>query len=574
MLSKKKVSIAATVLVTATLLAVASQADAADVLLSRNKPATASSVEGSSYGPEKAVDGSATTRWSSAEGSDPQWIRIDLGIATAISRVKLVWEAAYGSAYRIETSLDGTAWTVLKSVTGANGGTDDHTGLAGNGRYVRMYGTQRATSYGYSLWELEVYGPGDTGGAVDYQAENATLSQAAVFTNHTGYTGTGFVDYTNVVGGYIQWTVTTTAAGPATLTFRYANGTTAGRPMDISVNGTVVASGLAFNPTSNWDTWALQTITAPLNAGSNTVRATAIVATGGPNADKLTVTGTTTPSPTASPTPSPTGSPSFTVAAAGDIADQCTASSSTCQHPKTAALVTAMDPTFVITMGDNQYDDARLSDFQNYFDKSWGKFKPKMHPAPGNHETYDPAGSMVGYQSYFGAIAYPQGKSYYSYNYGNWHFIALDSNIFDNAAQRTWLSNDLAANTKGCIAAYWHHPLFSSGEHGNDPVSKPIWQMLYGARADIVLNGHDHHYERFGPQNPDAGADPNGIVELLGGMGGAPPYDIVNVQPNSQKRLSGTFGVVKLTFTDTTFSWQLIGTDGAVKDTSPTYTCH
>ncbi|NUR71235.1 MAG: alkaline phosphatase [Hamadaea sp.] len=315
-----------------------------------------------------------------------------------------------------------------------------------------------------------------------------------------------------------------------------------------------------------------------MNAGSNTVRATATASTGGPNVDKLTLGTAGSPSPTSSPSPSPspTGNPGtqFTVAAAGDIAEQCTASSSSCQHPKTAALVTAMNPAFVLTMGDNQYDDARLSDFQNYFDKTWGVFKPKMHPAPGNHETYDPAGSMAGYKSYFGSIAYPQGKAYYSYDFGNWHFIALDSNTLTDSAQLTWLQNDLAATTKGCVAAYWHHPLFSSGEHGNDPVSRQAWQLLYAAHADLVLNGHDHHYERFGPQSPTAAADPNGIVEVLGGMGGASPYSIVNVQPNSQKRLSGTFGVLKLSFTDTTFSWQLIGTDGAVKDTSPTYTCH
>ncbi|MFI6497587.1 discoidin domain-containing protein [Nonomuraea typhae] len=266
------------------------------------------------------------------------------------------------------------------------------------------------------------------------------------------------------------------------------------------------------------------------------------------------------------------GGPSFTVAAAGDIAQQCSSGSS-CMHLKTATLVEQLNPEFVITMGDNQYDDALLSDFRNYYDKSWGRFKAKTKPSPGNHETYDPAGPLAGYKSYFGSIAYPQGKSYYSYDRGAWHFIALDSNSFDSQAQLDWLSADLAATTKRCVAAYWHHPLFSSGEHGNDPVSRPVWQRLYAAGAELVLNGHDHHYERFAPQNPNAQADPNGIVEILGGMGGASPYNIENVQPNSQKRLSGTYGVVKLSFTDTTFSSQLIGVDGAVKDSSPTYTC-
>ncbi|MFF9479873.1 metallophosphoesterase family protein [Streptomyces sp. NPDC014733] len=264
----------------------------------------------------------------------------------------------------------------------------------------------------------------------------------------------------------------------------------------------------------------------------------------------------------------------FTAVAAGDIAEQCTADSSDCEHPKTAALVKKINPKFIMTMGDNQYDDARLKDFTRYYDKTWGVFKNKTHPIPGNHETYDPDGEFKGYKSYFGKIAYPDGKPYYSYDEGNWHFIALDTNNL-TSAQLKWFKADLKATSKKCVAAYFHHPLFSSGEHGNDPVSRPVWKALYDAKAELVLNGHDHHYERFAPQNPDGKRDDkNGIVELLGGMGGAHPYKIEEVQPNSQKRLTDTFGVVKLNFTDTGFSWDLVGTDGKTKDSSPSYTCH
>ncbi|WP_066949472.1 CBM35 domain-containing protein [Microtetraspora fusca] len=126
------------------------------------------------------------------------------------------------------------------------------------------------------------------GASTVYQAEDATLSQASVATNHTGYTGTGFVDYVNTAGGYVQWTVTAASAGPATLTFRYANGTTADRPMDITVNG-ASAGSTSFPATANWDTWADASVSATLNAGANTIRATATTATGGPNVDKLTV---------------------------------------------------------------------------------------------------------------------------------------------------------------------------------------------------------------------------------------------------------------------------------------------
>ncbi|WP_426506343.1 glycosyl hydrolase 2 galactose-binding domain-containing protein [Dactylosporangium sp. McL0621] len=126
-------------------------------------------------------------------------------------------------------------------------------------------------------------------GGVRYEAENATISQGMVATNHTGYSGTGFVDYTNIAGSYVQWSVTAPAAGTATLTFRVSNGTTTNRPMDIAVNGTVVAAGVAFNPTVNWNTWQDVTVTVPVTAGTNTVRATATTANGGPNVDYLNV---------------------------------------------------------------------------------------------------------------------------------------------------------------------------------------------------------------------------------------------------------------------------------------------
>ncbi|MEU0879505.1 glycosyl hydrolase family 8 [Lentzea sp. NPDC005914] len=132
-------------------------ASAADPLVSQGKAVTASSVEGSGFEAAKAVDGSASSRWASAEGHDPEWLRVDLGSAHTISRVKLSWEAAYAKSYRVQTSGDGSAWTDVFSTSTGDGGTDDLT-LSGSGRYVRVYGTARGTSYGYSLWELEVYG--------------------------------------------------------------------------------------------------------------------------------------------------------------------------------------------------------------------------------------------------------------------------------------------------------------------------------------------------------------------------------------------------------------------------------
>lgn len=134
---------------------------AAETLLSQGKPATASSVESSSFAAGLAVDGNSATRWASAEGHDPEWIRVDLGATASITRVKLNWEAAYGKTYKIQTSADGSGWTDVFSTTTGNGAIDDLT-LSGSGRYVRVYGTARGTAYGYSLFDLEVYGT--TGG--------------------------------------------------------------------------------------------------------------------------------------------------------------------------------------------------------------------------------------------------------------------------------------------------------------------------------------------------------------------------------------------------------------------------
>ncbi|WP_333486856.1 cellulase family glycosylhydrolase [Nonomuraea corallina] len=148
----------------------ANAATAADPLVSQGKPVTASSIEAAGLEPDKAVDGSTSTRWASAEGVDPQWIQVDLGSAHTVSRVRLTWEVAYARAYRVQLSADGSAWTDVHSTTAGDGAVDDLT-VSGAGRYVRVHGTQRGTPWGYSLWELEVYGaPTGSGGGTPVQA--------------------------------------------------------------------------------------------------------------------------------------------------------------------------------------------------------------------------------------------------------------------------------------------------------------------------------------------------------------------------------------------------------------------
>ncbi|RSM43992.1 alkaline phosphatase [Amycolatopsis balhimycina DSM 5908] len=507
-------------------IAAAATPQAADVLLSQGKPVATSTVESSSYAGAKAVDGSTTTRWASAEGADPQWLRIDLGQAATIHRVLLNWEAAYAKKYRIEVSDDGTSFTTAATVDTGDGKLDDLGGLNAHGRYVRFVGVTRGTGYGYSFWEMQVFGTTDSSG--DTQAPT---------------TPTGFA-------------AGTTTATSVALTWNAATDNVGVAGYDILRNGTAVTTSTAPSYTD--------TGLAPDTAYTYAVRARDAAGNTSPASTPITVK-----------TKAGSGT-SFVLAAAGDIAEQCTASSSGCVHPKTAKLVENMAPAGVITMGDNQYDEPTLADFKNYYDKTWGKFKSITHPIPGNHESYS---GFTGYDQYFGAIAKPHGQRYYSWEMGNWHFIALDSNDFvthDEFAeppQVTWLKQDLADNTKGCVAAYYHHPRWSSGDHGDNTDSTELWNLLTANKADLVLNGHDHDYERFVPQNADGKADASGPVEIVGGSGGAGLYDLKSAHPTTAKLLK-TFGVLKLSMTDTSFQTQFIGVDGKVLDSSPTYTCH
>jgi len=267
-----------------------------------------------------------------------------------------------------------------------------------------------------------------------------------------------------------------------------------------------------------------------------------------------------------------TGSADPVVAAAGDIAPDETGG----HDRNTSDQVLAIDPDAVLALGDDQYPDGTLEDFQRYYDTTWGRFKDKTKPAPGNHE-YETDAAAAGYFDYFGAAARPNGTSFYSFDLGGWHLVSLDSNIDHDAGsqQEQWLRADLAATTKPCVLAYWHHPRFSSGtEHGNDESVGPFWSDLYEAKADLVVNGHEHQYERFGPQNPDAGADPHGIREFVVGTGGRSLYGFGSPDPNSEFRDSSNFGVLALTLQPGSYDWRFVSESGAVVDSGGPVACH
>src|SRR5664279_3941289 len=250
------------------------------------------------------------------------------------------------------------------------------------------------------------------------------------------------------------------------------------------------------------------------------------------------------------------------IAAAGDIAcDPADAhfnggngTLNVCQQKVTSNQLVAGNFAAVLSLGDNQYYCGSLAAFQQSYDLSWGRVKAITHPVVGNHEYLTHGGSGpstgcdttntngAGYFSYFGSAAGTQGQGYYSFNVGAWHLIALNSNCGSaggcgaTSAQGKWLAADLAAHRNQCVLAYWHIPLFSSGGRANANTLS-FWQQLYAAHADLVLDGHDHIYERFAPQTPAGVADPvNGIPEITVGTGGADHTSIVSVAGNSVVR--------------------------------------
>jgi hypothetical protein len=259
---------------------------------------------------------------------------------------------------------------------------------------------------------------------------------------------------------------------------------------------------------------------------------------------------------------------------AGDIAS-CSSSG----DEATAKLLSHI-PGTVFTTGDNAYEDGTASEFADCYGPSWGRFKDRTRPSVGNHEYQTPNAS--GYFGYFGAAAGDPDKGYYSYDRGEWHIISLNSMCGEvggcgaNSPMVTWLKEDLASNPTSCTLAYFHHPLFSSGsEHGNDPRMRPSWDALYEAGAEVVLNGHDHDYERFGPQTPAGEADPKrGIREFVVGTGGNSLYAFLPPKPNSQVRNVDAYGVLKLTLHPDSYEWKFVPVAGKTFTDSGSDSCH
>lgn len=294
-------------------------------------------------------------------------------------------------------------------------------------------------------------------------------------------------------------------------------------------------------------------------------------ATGGPTGP-ATSAGTATPgaagtaAPGASPsyraTPASTPQPTtVTLVGAGDIAD-CRSDLDT----QTAALVAAI-PGTVFTLGDNAYEDGRYSEFQECYEPTWGQFKDRTRPAPGNHD-YRTAGA-AGYFWYFGDQAGPDGRGYYAYDLGAWRIYSLNSQCGEiggcgaGSAELQWLQEDLAANPSRCALAYWHHPRYSSGEHGNNASMDEIWDALFDAGVELVLAGHDHSYERFAPMNRAGELAPDrGITSFVVGTGGREFYEFEDILPTSRAHVTGVAGVIELTLNPGSWSARFVPIPG------------
>jgi len=280
----------------------------------------------------------------------------------------------------------------------------------------------------------------------------------------------------------------------------------------------------------------------------------------------------------ASPPP-PAGVHGPLLAAAGDVA--CARGERrthfACHQLDTAALIARLRPAAVAALGDLQYEAGSLADFEGSYDKTWGTFRDRTHPAIGNHEYGTP--EAAGYFAYFGARAGKPGEGWYSYALGSWHVVVLNANCEEvgcdaGSPQQRWLAADLAAHPARCTLAYWHQPRFSSGLHGNENDVAPLWRTLQRAGADVVLSGHDHDYERFAPQDTGGDLDrAHGIVQFVAGTGGKSHYPILFAHRNSRAHAT-VFGVLALTLGRGAYRWRFVAEPGVGFRDGGTARCH
>jgi hypothetical protein len=257
------------------------------------------------------------------------------------------------------------------------------------------------------------------------------------------------------------------------------------------------------------------------------------------------------------------GSP-VTIMGAGDIAGDRDAATAT------AALIRAADPDKVFTTGDNAYPDGAPSDYAERYDPTWGSFKDRTHPVPGNHDYH--MDDAAGYVDYFGIQNVSNdvdGGLYYAWDAGDyWRVYALNSEISTEGAQLRWLRDDVAAHPDKHYALVTHRPRYtSSEEHGPTEEICPLWDALAATGGlEIVLAGHNHHYERFAPMDCAERASADGARSFVIGSGGGTLYDFDEAQPGSEFRNKSDFGVLRLELSEASYEWEFIASGQGEED--------
>ncbi len=270
----------------------------------------------------------------------------------------------------------------------------------------------------------------------------------------------------------------------------------------------------------------------------------------------------------------PGSEPGTVIYAVGDIGRCGRGPAVASAAARTAALLKETTGA-ILALGDFAYPKGSERDFARCFAPTWGELKARILPVPGNHEYQTP--SAAPYYAYFGAAAGEPGKGYYSARVGAWHIVALNSNIdvSRGSQQSQWLVQQLTAHGAKCTLVFWHHPAFASTRRGNNPAVQDIWRVLYAAGADVVINGHEHLYERFAPQTPEGASDPlRGMRQFIAGTGGGYPGYFSDVQSNSEARGRGVYGVLKLTLREDSYAWQFVPVAGQTFGDSGEGRCH
>jgi len=259
--------------------------------------------------------------------------------------------------------------------------------------------------------------------------------------------------------------------------------------------------------------------------------------------------------------------PPVVLVGGGDIAS--------CNNRGAEATATILDRVdgIVFTTGDNVYETGTADEFARCYEPTWGRHKGRTRPSPGNHDMYS---GGAGYYGYFGDTAGPQGRGYYSYDHGAWKVFALNSEApaGPGSPQALWLQQELQASRAQCTVAYWHHPVFSSGYEGNMSRMKYVWRLLYDHRVELVLSGHSHNYERLAPQNAEGDPDASrGIRMFVVGTGGNGFTALEGIRPTSEAINDSSLGLLKLTLSSGSYSWEFLPVAGSSYRDSGAGTC-